>query len=92
MFDLWRGCEMVTYKLTVVERKDVSFKVWAVGETDPDFLPTRVKEEWAPQTHTIHIYARPHISGLQRVYVATLLPLCRLEFSQSPPPQPHLAN
>lgn len=52
---------MATYKLTVVKHEDVSVKVWAVGGTDPDFLPTRVKEESTPQTHTIHIYMHTHI-------------------------------
>lgn len=61
-------CKMVTYKLITVKHKDVSFKVWAVGEIDPDFFPTRVKKKiWPANTnHTyIHTYAHPHILGLQ---------------------------
>lgn len=61
-----------------------------MGETDPDFLPTRVKEESAPRTHTIHIYAHPHILGLQGVYVAARRRslAAALSFLSLPPP-PH---
>lgn len=69
---------MVTYKLITVKHKDVSFKVWAVGEIDPDFLPTRVKKKNLARKHKpyIHTYAHPThpILGLQGVYVTPAPP------------------
>lgn len=79
---------MVTYKLIMVKHKDVSFKVWAVGEIDPDFFPTRVKKKiWPANTNHTYIHTHTHIYWAYRGCTSLLLCL-------PPPtvPQPHLAN
>lgn len=92
MLDLWHGAggrEMSTNKLIVVKHTDVSCKVWAVGEIDPDFLPTRVKEESAPQTHTIDICTPTHIgptAGVQYVAAQRRSLSAALSFLSLPPP------